>query len=78
MSKDQAELFHSRESTRHFLHAKVEADEQQIKPIHILADNQKAIQSLYPGLLSGQAFEDHALDQLASASLFAWSQETPR
>ncbi len=71
MPKDQSELYHSRESTRHFLHAKAEADNLAIKRIHIPASIQKAIQSIYPGLRTGQAFLEHALQQLASASLFA-------
>ena len=66
-----SELYHHRESTRHFLHARAEADELQQKRIHIPVSIQKAIQSIYPGLLTGQAFIDHALEQLAPATLFA-------
>jgi tetratricopeptide (TPR) repeat protein len=71
MRKNQSNLYHHRESTRHFLHAKAEADDPQKKRIHIPSGIQKAIQSIYPGLLMGQAFVDHALAQLASANLFA-------
>ncbi len=65
------ELYHHRESTRHFLHAKAEADNLQKKRIHIPVSIQKAIQSIYPGLLTGQAFLTHALEQLAQTTLFA-------
>lgn len=71
MRKSQSELYDQRESTRHFLHAKAEADGLHKKRIHISAPIQKAIQSIYPGLLTGQAFLDHALAQLASAKQFA-------
>ncbi len=71
MRKDQSELYYHRESTRHFLHAKAEADDLQKKRIHIPTRIQKAIQSIYPGLLMGQAFIDHALEQLTSTTLFA-------
>jgi tetratricopeptide (TPR) repeat protein len=71
MRKDQSELYHHRESTRHFLHAKAEADELQKKRIQIPVSIQKAIQSIYPGLLTGQAFVAHALEQLAPANLFS-------
>ncbi|MGD2099812.1 MAG: tetratricopeptide repeat protein [Desulfobacterales bacterium] len=71
MRKDRVELYHHRESTRHFLHAKAEADDLRKKRIHIPASIQKAIQSIYPGLLTGQAFLDRALKQLAPASQFA-------
>lgn len=71
MRKDQSELYHHRESTRHFLHAKAEADDLQNKRIQIPVRIQKAIQSIYPGLLTGQAFLDHALEQLTPATRFA-------
>ena len=71
MQKDPSELYHHRESTRHFLHAKAEADDLQKKRLHIPTRIQKAIQSIYPGLLMGQAFVDHALEQLAPATFFA-------
>jgi tetratricopeptide (TPR) repeat protein len=53
------------------LHAKAEADDLHKKRIHIPASIQKAIQSIYPGLLTGQAFLDHALEQLSPAVQFA-------
>ena len=71
MRKDQVELYHHRESTRHFLHAKAEADDLHKKRIQVPASIQKAIQSIYPGLLMGQAFLDHALAQLTPAAQFA-------
>jgi tetratricopeptide (TPR) repeat protein len=71
MRKDQSELYHQRESTRHFLHAKAEADDLQKKRIQIPTRIQKAIQSIYPGLLMGQAFVDYALEQLGPPTLFA-------
>ncbi|MGD9057311.1 MAG: tetratricopeptide repeat protein [Desulfobacterales bacterium] len=71
MRKDHSQLYHHRESTRHFLHAKAEADDLHKKRVHIPASIQKAIQSIYPGLLTGQAFLDHALAQLTPATQFA-------
>ncbi|MGD1971118.1 MAG: tetratricopeptide repeat protein [Desulfobacterales bacterium] len=71
MRKNQSELYRHRESTRHFLHAKAETDDLQKKRIHIPSSIQKAIQSIYPGLLMGQAFVDHALVQLVPATSFA-------
>lgn len=71
MPKDHSELYHHRESTRHFLHAKAEAEDLHKKRIDIPASIQKAIQSIYPGLLTGQAFVDHALEQLSPAPHFA-------
>jgi tetratricopeptide (TPR) repeat protein len=71
MRKQPPELYHSRESTRHFLYSKAEAEGPQKKRIHIPARIQKAIQTVYPGLLSGHAFIDYAEQQLSSAALFA-------
>ena len=71
MRKDQSDLYHHRESTRHFLHAKAEADDLHKRRIHIPAGIQKAIQSIYPGLLTGQSFLDQALAQLTPATQFA-------
>ncbi|MGD8990380.1 MAG: tetratricopeptide repeat protein [Desulfobacterales bacterium] len=71
MRKDQVELYHHRESTRHFLHAKAEADNLHKKRIQVPASIQKAIQSIYPDLLMGPAFLDHALAQLTPAGQFA-------
>ena len=71
MRKDQSELYHHRESTRHFLHARAEADDLRKKRIHLPASIQKAIQSILPGLLTGPAFLEHALEQLSPAAQFA-------
>ena len=70
MRKNESELYHHRESTRHFLHAKAEAEDLHKKRIQIPATTPKAIQSIYPGLLTGQAFIDDALEQLTPATLF--------
>ena len=71
MPNQQPELYHNRESTRHFLYAKAEAEGPEKKRIHIPAHIQKAIQSVYPGLLTGHAFIDRAEQQLSSANIFA-------
>ena len=71
MPNQQPELYHNQESTRHFLYAKAETEGSQKKRIHIPAHIQKAIQSVYPGLLSGHAFIDRAEQQLSSADIFA-------
>jgi tetratricopeptide (TPR) repeat protein len=65
------ELYHNRESTRHFLYSKAEAEGPEKKRIHIPARIQKAIQSVYPGLRTGHTFIDHAEQQLSSAAIFA-------
>jgi len=71
MPKQSSELYHNRESTRHFLYSKAEAEGQGKKRIRIPARIQKAIQSVYPGVLSGHAFIDQAEQQLSSANIFA-------
>jgi tetratricopeptide (TPR) repeat protein len=71
MRNQPPELYHNRESTRHFLYSKAEAEGPQKKRIHIPARIQKAIQSVYPGLLTGHAFIDRAEQQLSSAAIFA-------
>ena len=71
MRKDQSELYHHRETIRHFLHARAEADDLQKRRIEIPSSIQKAIQSIYPGLLTGQPFLDHALDRLAASEQFS-------
>ncbi|MGD8470031.1 MAG: tetratricopeptide repeat protein [Desulfobacteraceae bacterium] len=72
MRKQPPQLYHNRESTRHFLYSKAEAEGPQKKRIYIPARIQKAIQSVYPGLLSGHAFIDHTEQQLSSTANFAW------
>ena len=71
MRKQSPQLYHNRESTRHFLYSKAEAEGPQKKRIYIPARIQKALQSVYPGLLSGHAFIDHTEQQLASTANFA-------
>jgi tetratricopeptide (TPR) repeat protein len=71
MRNQTPELYHNRESTRHFLYSKAEAEGLRKKRIHIPARIQKAIQSVYPGLLTGHAFIDRAEQQLSSAAIFA-------
>ena len=71
MRKQPAKLYHSRESTRHFLYSKAEAESPAKKRIRIPTRIQKAIHSLFPALLSGHAFIDHAEQQLSSAVTFA-------
>ena len=71
MPKEHPELYHIRESTRHFLYAKAEAEDQEKKRSHTPTRIQKAIKSLYPGLLRDHSFLDHATEQLSSAKIFA-------
>jgi tetratricopeptide (TPR) repeat protein len=71
MRKQPPKLYHKRESTRHFLYSKAESEGPQKKRIYIPARIQKAIQSVYPGLLSGHTFIDHAEQQLSSTANFA-------
>jgi tetratricopeptide (TPR) repeat protein len=71
MRKQPSKLYHTRESTRHFLYSKAEAEGPAKKRIRIPARIQKAIQSIYPALLSGHTFIDHAEQQLSSAAIFA-------
>ncbi|MCK4985761.1 MAG: hypothetical protein KAS40_09600, partial [Desulfobacterales bacterium] len=71
MRKQPPELYHSRESTRHFLYSKAEAEDRKNKRIHRPARIQKAIQSIYPDLLTGHSFLHRAAQQLSSAKIFA-------
>lgn len=71
MPKEHPELYHTRESTRHFLYSKAEADDQEKKRSHTPTHIQKAIKSVYPGLLTDHSFLDHATEQLSSAKIFA-------
>ena len=71
MRKQSPQLYHKRESTRHFLYSKAETEGPQKKRIYIPARIQKAIQSVYPDLLSGHTFIDHAEQQLSSTANFA-------
>jgi tetratricopeptide (TPR) repeat protein len=71
MRNQPPELYQNRESTRHFLYSKAEAESPEKKRIRIPARIQKAIQSVYSGLLTGHAFIDHAERQLSSAAIFA-------
>ncbi len=71
MPKEYPELYHRRESTRHFLYSKAEAEDQTKKPSHAPTHIQKTIKSIYPGLLTDHSFLDHAAEQLSSAKIFA-------
>jgi tetratricopeptide (TPR) repeat protein len=71
MLQQPPSLYHNRESTRHFLYSKAETEGPQKKRIHIPVRIQKAIQSVYPGLLTGHAFINHAEQQLSSVTIFA-------
>jgi len=70
MPKEQPELYHTRESTRHFLYSKAEAEDRRKKRSHTPTRIQKAIKSIYPGLLTDHSFLDHAAEQLSSAQIF--------
>jgi tetratricopeptide (TPR) repeat protein len=71
MPKEHPELYHTRESTRHFLYSKAEAEDQDRRRSHTPAHIQEVIKSVYPGLLTDHSFLDHAAEQLSSAKLFA-------
>lgn len=71
MPKEHPDLYHTRESTRHFLYAKAEMEDQDKKRSHASAQIHKAIKSLYPGLLTNHSFLDHATEQLSAADIFA-------
>ena len=71
MGKRSPELYHNRESTRHFLYSKAESEGPRKKRIRIPARIQTAIKSVYPDLLTGHAFIDHAEQQLSSVDIFA-------
>ena len=71
MPQEYSELYHTRKSTRHFLYSKAEAEDRKNKRIHRPARIQKAIQSIYPDLLTGHSFLHRAAQQLSSAKIFA-------
>ena len=71
MPKKQPELYHTRESTRHFLYSKAETEDQQKKRSHTPSQILKVIKSVYPALPTDHSFLDHATEQLASAKIFA-------
>ena len=69
MTQDHSALYYHRESTRHFLYSKAEVDDQPKKHIRKPPSSvQVAVQSVYPGLLSGHSFLEHSAQQLSSAS----------
>jgi tetratricopeptide (TPR) repeat protein len=67
MPQDPTALYSIRESTRHFLYSKAETGERPKKQFHLPARIQAAVQSVYPGLLAGHSFLEHATHQLSSA-----------
>jgi tetratricopeptide (TPR) repeat protein len=69
MPQDHSALCYSRESTRHFLYSKTEADDLPQKSIRTAAAIQAAVQSVYPDLLTGYSFLEHAAQQLSSANI---------
>jgi tetratricopeptide (TPR) repeat protein len=72
MPMKKSQIYHTRKSTRHFLYSKAEAEGLDKTSIHTTARIDKTIQSVCPGLLTGPAFLDHASEQLASISKFAF------
>jgi tetratricopeptide (TPR) repeat protein len=70
MPQDHSELYCNRESTRHFLYSKAEADDLSQKQIRTPAGIQAAIQSVYPGLLTGHLFLEHSAQQSSSAKIW--------
>jgi tetratricopeptide (TPR) repeat protein len=67
MSQDRSELYSNRESTRHYLYSKAEADERPKKQIRTPARIHAAVQSIYPDLLTGRSFLEQVMQQLFSA-----------
>jgi tetratricopeptide (TPR) repeat protein len=70
MPKEQLKLYHTRESTRHFLYSKAESEDLAKKRIRTPARIKKAIQSVYPRLLTGRSLLDHVAEKLTSATVF--------
>ncbi|MGD2186896.1 MAG: tetratricopeptide repeat protein [Desulfobacterales bacterium] len=71
MPKKHLELYHTRESTRHFLHSKAETVDREKKRSHTPAQIQKALQSAYPDLFTDHSFLSHAAEKFSSAKIFA-------
>jgi tetratricopeptide (TPR) repeat protein len=68
MTQDHSALYYHRESTRHFLYSKAEGDDQPKKHLRTPASSiQIAVQSVYPGLLTGHSFLEHSAQRLSSA-----------
>jgi tetratricopeptide (TPR) repeat protein len=69
MPQDHSALYTNRESTRHFLYSKAEADDLAKKQIRTAAGIQAAVQSVYPALLTGHSFLEHSAQQVSSANI---------
>jgi tetratricopeptide (TPR) repeat protein len=69
MPQDHSKLYTNRESTRHFLYSKAEADDLPKKQIRTPASIQAAVESVCPGQLTGHAFLEHSVQQLSSADI---------
>jgi hypothetical protein len=67
MPHDPSALHFNRESTRHFLYSKAEADELPKKQGPTPAGIQAAVQAVYPALLTGHSFLEHSAQQLSTA-----------
>jgi tetratricopeptide (TPR) repeat protein len=68
MPHDPSALHFNRESTRHFLYSKAEADELPKKQGPTPAGIQAAVQAVYPALLTGHSFLEHSAQQLSTAN----------
>jgi tetratricopeptide (TPR) repeat protein len=70
MPKVRPNLYHTRESTRHFLYSKAEADDLEKEKIQTTSNFRKALQSVFSELLAGDSLLDYAFEQLVSVTPF--------
>jgi tetratricopeptide (TPR) repeat protein len=71
MTSIKKELFHSHESTRHFLFSKTDTGRLQDVKSQEIIDADEAVRSAFPDMLSGSDFIDHATKQLGAIAQFS-------
>jgi tetratricopeptide (TPR) repeat protein len=70
MTKNRRGLFHKRDSTRHFLFSKTDTKELKGKRVLPRESAWKALRQVFPQVLSGRRFIEHAMDRVKSTAGF--------
>jgi tetratricopeptide (TPR) repeat protein len=71
MASIKKKLFHSHESTRHFLFSKTDTGRLQDVKNQEIIDADKTVRSAFPAMLNGSDFIDHAIQQLGGIAQFS-------
>jgi tetratricopeptide (TPR) repeat protein len=71
MASIKKKLFHSNESTRHFLFSKTDTGRLQDIKSQGIVDADETVRSVFPDMLSGSDFIDHAIKQLDAIAQFS-------